>query len=217
MPDLSCVFGLHHSSHRCRILNPLSEARDRTHNLMVPSRIRFHCATTGAPVNSHLCLRFRVPVKLPASCLLQDGIVIMLPSLLCPSILTFFTCLRGRIFFLLFKVNLCSWSFHLLCPLGARVSVNCSVGRIHATSSFSACRCDQGSRTKNVLNHLFLSSSSVIFLFLWTSWKASIAVFPLWLFPITSWRLRLLTPSRVVFLFFCFCLFRATLVACGRS
>ena len=26
---------------------PLIEARDRTLNLMVPSRIRFHCATTG--------------------------------------------------------------------------------------------------------------------------------------------------------------------------
>ena len=27
------------------ILNPLREARDRTHNLMVPSRIRFCCTT----------------------------------------------------------------------------------------------------------------------------------------------------------------------------
>ena len=33
---------LHHSSQRRRILNPLSEARDRTRNLMVPSQIRFH-------------------------------------------------------------------------------------------------------------------------------------------------------------------------------
>ena len=30
-----------------QILNPLSEARARTHNLMVPSRIRFCCATMG--------------------------------------------------------------------------------------------------------------------------------------------------------------------------
>ena len=30
-------------------LNPLSEARDRIHNLMVPSRIRFCCAMTGTP------------------------------------------------------------------------------------------------------------------------------------------------------------------------
>ena len=41
--------GLHHSSRQCRILNPLSEARDRTCNLMVPSRIHFCCATTGTP------------------------------------------------------------------------------------------------------------------------------------------------------------------------
>ena len=40
--DPSCVCNLHHSSWPCRILNPLSEARDRTCNLMVPSRIGFH-------------------------------------------------------------------------------------------------------------------------------------------------------------------------------
>ena len=39
-PDPSCVCNLHQSSWQCRILNPLSEARDRTHNLLVPSRIR---------------------------------------------------------------------------------------------------------------------------------------------------------------------------------
>lgn len=46
-PDLSCVFDLHYSSWQCRILNPLSEARDRTRNLIVTSQICFHCATTG--------------------------------------------------------------------------------------------------------------------------------------------------------------------------
>ena len=30
-------------------LNPLSEARDRTHNLMVTSQIQFLCTTTGTP------------------------------------------------------------------------------------------------------------------------------------------------------------------------
>ena len=45
-PDPSCVFDLHHSSQQRRILNPLSEARDQTHNLMVPSRIHFRCAMT---------------------------------------------------------------------------------------------------------------------------------------------------------------------------
>ena len=34
------VCDLHHNSQQCRILNPLSQARDRTCNLMVPSQIR---------------------------------------------------------------------------------------------------------------------------------------------------------------------------------
>ena len=41
--------GLHHSSQQRWILNPLSKARDRTCSLMVPSRIRFCCATMGTP------------------------------------------------------------------------------------------------------------------------------------------------------------------------
>ena len=39
MPDLSCVCNLHYSSQQCWILNPLSEARDWTCSLMVPSCI----------------------------------------------------------------------------------------------------------------------------------------------------------------------------------
>ena len=35
--DPSCVFNLHHSSWQRRILDRLSEARDRTHILMDPS------------------------------------------------------------------------------------------------------------------------------------------------------------------------------------
>ena len=38
--DLSHFCDLHHSPWQCRILNPLSEARDQTCNLMVPSWIR---------------------------------------------------------------------------------------------------------------------------------------------------------------------------------
>ena len=49
MPDLSRICDLHHSSQQRWILNPLSEARDRTSNLMVPSWIWFHCTTTGTP------------------------------------------------------------------------------------------------------------------------------------------------------------------------
>ena len=37
--------GIYHSLQQRRILNPLSDARDRTRNLMVPSQIHFHCAS----------------------------------------------------------------------------------------------------------------------------------------------------------------------------
>ena len=40
---------LHHSLWQCRILNPLSEARDWTCNLVVPSQIHFCCITRGTP------------------------------------------------------------------------------------------------------------------------------------------------------------------------
>ena len=41
-PDLGCICDLHHSSRQCWILNPLSEARDRTGILMDTKRIRYH-------------------------------------------------------------------------------------------------------------------------------------------------------------------------------
>ena len=40
--DLSHVCDLHHSSWQCLILNPLSEARDRTCVFMDTSGIRYH-------------------------------------------------------------------------------------------------------------------------------------------------------------------------------
>ena len=43
------VASLHHSSEQRWILNPLSEARDQSRNLMVPSQISFCCATKGTP------------------------------------------------------------------------------------------------------------------------------------------------------------------------
>ena len=45
---------LHHSLWQRPILNPLSEARDRTRNLMVPSWIHFCCATVGTPKRLNL-------------------------------------------------------------------------------------------------------------------------------------------------------------------
>ena len=47
--DSSCICDLHHSSWQCWILNPLSEATDRTHNFMVPSQIRFHSPMMETP------------------------------------------------------------------------------------------------------------------------------------------------------------------------
>ena len=50
MQDQSRVCNLHHSSRQRRILNPLSKAGDRTHNLMVPSQVHYLCATIGTPI-----------------------------------------------------------------------------------------------------------------------------------------------------------------------
>ena len=41
------------SSGQCRILNPLSQARDRTFNLMVPSQICFLCSRARTPSLLH--------------------------------------------------------------------------------------------------------------------------------------------------------------------
>ena len=54
MQDSSLVCDLHHSSRQHQILNPLSEARDRTCILMDTNQIRFHCTTMGTPGNASL-------------------------------------------------------------------------------------------------------------------------------------------------------------------
>ena len=57
MPVLSHICNPHHSSQQRWILNPLSEAKDQTSNLMVPSWIRFHCTMTGSPImNVLVCI-----------------------------------------------------------------------------------------------------------------------------------------------------------------
>ena len=61
MQDPSHICILHHSSRQCHILNPLSEARDGTRNLMIPSQIRFHCAIMGTP--PFLFCLFSLPVS----------------------------------------------------------------------------------------------------------------------------------------------------------
>ena len=52
--DPSHVCNVHHSSRQHRILNPLGKARDRTHNLMVPSGFVNHCAMMGTPATAIL-------------------------------------------------------------------------------------------------------------------------------------------------------------------
>ena len=47
--DPNHVCHLYQSSQQCQILNPLSEARNRTHILMDSSEVHFHCATIGTP------------------------------------------------------------------------------------------------------------------------------------------------------------------------
>ena len=54
--DPSHVCDLHHSSGQHQIPHPLSEARDRTHILMDPSRIHLCCTTTGTPNHSNCLL-----------------------------------------------------------------------------------------------------------------------------------------------------------------
>ena len=57
--ELNLVVDLHHSSRQRRIVNPLSKARDRTYNLMVPSWIHFRCATTGTPhTHTHMYIYY---------------------------------------------------------------------------------------------------------------------------------------------------------------
>ena len=57
MPDLSCICNLHHSSRQRQILNPLSETRDRTRNLMDASQICFRCTAMGREL---LCYYFHM-------------------------------------------------------------------------------------------------------------------------------------------------------------
>ena len=60
--DLSCVCDLYHSSRQHRILNnPLSKARDRTRNLMVPSQISFRFASIGTPSLNYFIEGFKTP------------------------------------------------------------------------------------------------------------------------------------------------------------
>ena len=58
MQDLSRIFNLQHSWWQCWILNLLSEVRNRTHNFMGTSWVRFHCVTTGTPKVDFIIIQF---------------------------------------------------------------------------------------------------------------------------------------------------------------
>ena len=72
------VAGLYHSSRQHQILNSLSEAKDRTCNLIVPSWIHFCCTTMGTPethpqlhkcfIYLELCLLFCLMVHVCIMC-----------------------------------------------------------------------------------------------------------------------------------------------------
>ena len=85
-PDPSHVCDLHHSSRQHQILNPLSEARDLTCNLMVPSWIRFLCPTMGTPYNlffwGYSSVNFG---KCTESCNYSMMTTISIHSLTCPN------------------------------------------------------------------------------------------------------------------------------------
>ena len=53
-PDLSHVYQLHHSSHQCRIFNPLSEARDLTRILGIRVGFVNWGAMMGTPRSLHV-------------------------------------------------------------------------------------------------------------------------------------------------------------------
>ena len=52
-PDLNGICDLHHSSHQCQNLNPVSEARDQICILMDTSLARYCWATTGTSLDAY--------------------------------------------------------------------------------------------------------------------------------------------------------------------
>ena len=73
IPAASVTYTTAHDS--ARSLTPLSEARGWTRNLMVPSRIHFHCTTTGTP-RFYFTVCYLIALVMPAHLLL------LLPSIL---------------------------------------------------------------------------------------------------------------------------------------
>ena len=64
----SHICNLHHSSRQSQMLNPLSEARDRTHILMNTSQVHFHWATRGN-LQAHFFLTSKSVLSITLFCL----------------------------------------------------------------------------------------------------------------------------------------------------
>ena len=120
MQDLSHVCDLHHSSRQCQILNPLSEARDQTRDLIVPSRICFCCTMAGAPQLFYFIKeetdsqRVKMYPKSLNQLGCQSSMLILLPSLQLLSFLSGFT--------IQFFITIFFSSFLILFPKGLRFS-----------------------------------------------------------------------------------------------
>ena len=109
MQDPSCICDLHHCSQRCQILIPLSKAWDRTHNLMVPSWICFHCTMGEIARASPL----KVPVRIQEW--LEAGHIVSVPLLfaLVPNMFHF-QVHQGR-FFTYCPSSVINWTCIQLC------------------------------------------------------------------------------------------------------
>lgn len=64
VPEMSRICELHCSVKQCQILNPPSEARDRTLVVMDTGRIRFCCGTAGTPSTFLILDRFHICLTL---------------------------------------------------------------------------------------------------------------------------------------------------------
>ena len=112
--DPSHVCDLHHSSRQHRIPNPLSEARGQTHNVMVPSWTRFHCAMAGTPISLYFYIHLQVSMS---ACL---SIYLLIINFFSNLILKVAKSVTAILFFSIFY---CSW-FIMFCrfPLYNKVT-----------------------------------------------------------------------------------------------
>ena len=63
-PEPSHICDLQHSSWQRQVLYPLSEVRDRTCHLTIPSWIHFHCAMMGTPMGTFILIIYMVEYAL---------------------------------------------------------------------------------------------------------------------------------------------------------